>query len=255
MEIFGPQIMDLLQQYLWPMVRISAFFLTAPFFGLAAINLRVKIGLGMVFTWLLLPNISVPDLDPFSFSSAFLLAQEVLVGVFMGLFLQIVVAALVGAGQLIAGSMGLSMANMIDPNLGNVPTLSQFFLLIGMLLFMALGGHLIFLAVLQFSFEVVPIAGPTLSSSMVLGLVNWSGTMFIGAASIGFPVVFGLLVINASVGLIARAAPSLNVFAIGFPALIPAGLVMLLIATPIWFERLENLWFLAFQSIRSVLVS
>ena len=61
MEIFGPQIMELLQQYLWPLVWISAFFLTAPFFGLAAINLRVNIGLGMVFTWLLLPNISVPD--------------------------------------------------------------------------------------------------------------------------------------------------------------------------------------------------
>ena len=59
--------------------------------------------------------------------SAALLAQEVMIGVFMGLFLQIVVAALVGAGQLIAGGMGLSMANMIDPNLGNVPTLSQFF--------------------------------------------------------------------------------------------------------------------------------
>ena len=46
MELFGPQIMEVLQQYLWPMVRVSAFFLTAPFFGLAAVNLRVKIGLG-----------------------------------------------------------------------------------------------------------------------------------------------------------------------------------------------------------------
>ena len=178
-----------------------------------------------------------------------------MIGVFMGLFLQIVIAALVGAGQLIAGGMGLSMANMIDPNLGNVPTLSQFFLLIGMLLFIALGGHLILLSVLQYSFEAVPLAGLAISGAMLMGLVNWSGTMFIGAAAIGFPVVFGLLGINASVGLIARAAPSLNVFAIGFPALIPAGFIMLLITTPIWFERLENLWFLAFQNIRTTLVS
>ncbi len=254
MDVFGPQIIELLQQYLWPMVRVSAFFLTAPFFGLAAINLRVKIGLSMMFTWFVLPGLTVPDIDPFAFSSALLLAQEVMIGVFMGLFLQIVVAALVGAGQLIAGGMGLSMANMIDPNLGNVPTLSQFFLLIGMLLFIALGGHLILLSVLQYSFEAVPLAGEALSGAMLMGLVNWSGTMFIGAAAIGFPVVFGLLVINASVGLIARAAPSLNVFAIGFPALIPAGLIMLLITTPIWFERLENLWFLAFQNIRTILV-
>ena len=208
-----------------------------------------------MFTWFLLPGLNDPDIDPFAFSSALLLAQEVMIGVFMGLFLQIVVAALVGAGQLIAGGMGLSMANMIDPNLGNVPTLSQFFLLIGMLLFIALGGHLILLSVLQYSFEAVPLAGVAISGAMLMGLVNWSGTMFIGAAAIGFPVVFGLLVINASVGLIARAAPSLNVFAIGFPALIPAGLIMLLITTPIWFERLENLWFLAFQNIRTTLVS
>ena len=71
MELFGPQIMEVLQQYLWPMVRVSAFFLTAPFFGLAAVNLRVKIGLGMVFTWLILPSISVPDIDPFIFLCTF----------------------------------------------------------------------------------------------------------------------------------------------------------------------------------------
>ena len=69
----------------------------------------------------------------------------------MGLTLQIVIAALVVAGQAIAGSMGLSMANMIDPNLGNVPSLSQFFLIIGTLLFLSLGGHLIMISVLYSS--------------------------------------------------------------------------------------------------------
>ncbi|MEL0070746.1 MAG: flagellar biosynthetic protein FliR [Betaproteobacteria bacterium] len=251
MEVFGPQILEMLKGYLWPMVRVSAFFLTAPFFGLSAINLRVKIGLAIVLTWLILPRVAVPEIDPLSFSSIFLLGQEVIIGVYMGLFLQIVVAALVAAGQLIAGGMGLSMANMIDPNLGNVPTLAQFFLLIGMLLFISLGGHLILITILQYSFEVMPIAGEVITPLMIQSLIDWSGTMFIGAAAIGFPIVFGLLLINASVGLIARAAPSLNVFAIGFPALIPAGLIMLMITTPIWFEQLENLWFLAFQTLRT----
>ena len=76
---------------------------------------------------------------------------------------------------------------------------------------------------------------------------------FIGAAMIAFPIMTGLLLINSLLGLVSRAAPSLNVFAIGFPALIPVGLAMLLITMAIWLEHVENLWFLGFNRRTGIL--
>ncbi|HCD28630.1 MAG TPA: flagellar biosynthetic protein FliR, partial [Gammaproteobacteria bacterium] len=66
--------------------------------------------------------------------------------------------AIILAGQSIAGGMGLGMANMVDPNLGNVPTVSQFLLIICLLVFLSLGGHLILLTILSDSFTYIPIA-------------------------------------------------------------------------------------------------
>jgi len=157
------------------------------------------------------------------------------------------------AGQAIAGSMGLSMANMIDPNLGNVPSLSQFFLIIGTLLFLSLGGHLIMISVLYSSFDLIPIAKGGFSIEMILALLIWSSQIFSGAVVIAFPILIGLLLVNSLLGLVSRAAPSLNVFAIGFPALIPLGLGMLLLTMTIWFEQVENLWFIGFDQLNEVI--
>jgi len=255
MTLFVAQAVDLLNQFIWPLVRVGAVLLTGPFFSLAAVNLRVRIAVVFVLTWMLFPMVTIPDIDPFSFGAVSGILHEVMIGGLMGLSLQIVVAALIVAGQAIAGSMGLSMANMVDPSLGNVPTLSQFFLIIGTLLFLSLGGHLVIITLLASSYEWVPIASGGLSLAMVMAMVSWSSEMFVGAVVIAFPIMTGLLLVNALLGLVARAAPSLNVFAIGFPALIPLGLGMLLVTMGIWFEQVENLWFLGFEAATEVLMA
>ena len=253
MVLLVADIVQLLNQFLWPLVRVSALLLAGPFFSLAAVNLRVRIAIILVLTWMIYPLVDVPDIDPFSFSAVTGIFHEVLVGGLMGLTLQIVIAALVVAGQAIAGSMGLSMANMIDPNLGNVPSLAQFFLIIGTLLFMSLGGHLVMISVLYSSFELVPIASGGFNTEMIVALLQWSSEIFVGAVVIAFPIMIGLLLVNSLLGLVSRAAPSLNVFAIGFPALIPLGLGMLLITMTIWFEQVENLWFVGFSRMTQII--
>jgi len=252
MTLLFADVIQLLGQFLWPLVRISAFLLAGPFFSLAAVNLRVRLALVLILTWLIYPLVEIPDIDPFSFNAVTGIFHEVMVGGIMGLTLQIVIAALVVAGQAIAGSMGLSMANMIDPNLGNVPSLSQFFLIIGTLLFLSLGGHLIMISVLYSSFELIPIASGGFSTEMILSLLTWSSQIFTGAVVIAFPIMIGLLLVNSLLGLVSRAAPSLNVFAIGFPALIPLGLGMLLLTMTIWFEQVENLWFIGFDQLNQI---
>ena len=253
MVLLVADIVQLLNQFLWPLVRVSTLLLAGPFFSLAAVNSRVRVAIILVLTWMIYPLVDVPNIDPFSFSAVTGIFHEVLVGGLMGLTLQIVIAALVVAGQAIAGSMGLSMANMIDPNLGSVPSLAQFFLIIGTLLFLSLGGHLVMISVLYSSFELLPIASGGFNTDMILSLLNWSSELFVGAVVIAFPIMIGLLLVNALLGLVSRAAPSLNVFAIGFPALIPLGLGMLLLTMTIWFEQVENLWFVGFSKMTEII--
>ncbi|MBC8271459.1 MAG: flagellar biosynthetic protein FliR [Gammaproteobacteria bacterium] len=253
MEILAPHVINLLETFLWPMIRVSAFIMTVPFFSQAAIILRVTMLLSLVLTWMIYPLIDIPEIDPFSFGAVLGITHEILVGGLMGITLQIVLAGLIVSGQIIAGGMGLSMANMIDPNVGNVPTLSQFFIIVGFLLFMSFGGHLILISVLQQSFELVPIASGVFGDLMIQNFIVWTSQIFLGAVSIAFPIIFGLLLINSSLGIISRAAPSLNVFAVGFPALIPAGLGMLLLTMPLWFAQVENFWFLAFRRLNQIL--
>lgn len=253
MTLLVSELVAIFSQFVWPLIRISAVLLTGPFFSLAAVSYRIRIAVVLVLTWIMFPLVDVPEIDPLSFGAITGVLHEVFVGGLMGLTLQIVIAALVVGGQVIAGSMGLSMANMIDPNLGNVPTLSQFFLIIGTLLFMSLGGHLVILSLLYSSFELLPIASGRFNTDMILSLMTWSSQIFISAVVIAFPIMIGLLLVNALLGLVSRAAPSLNVFAIGFPALIPVGLIMLLLTMGIWFEQGENLWFRGFNTVNEIL--
>jgi flagellar biosynthetic protein FliR len=195
------------------------------------------------------PFIDIPQVDPFTVGAIYGLFNEVTVGALMGVTLQIVSAAIIVSGHAVSSSMGLGMANMMDPNLGNVPTLSQFLLIIGLLVFLSLGGHLVLISVLVQSFTSIPVGSGLLSTNAISGFLAWSSQIFIGAVIMVLPVMLGLLMINGCLGVISRASPSLNVFAVGFPALIPIGFCMVLLSMVIIVGKMEGLWFQAFQAL------
>ena len=249
MTLFVAEIVEMLQGFMWPFVRVSAVMMTAPIFSQRALNLRVRIVTGFVLTWMIYPFIDIPQVDPFTVSAIYRLFNEVTVGALMGVTLQIVSAAIIVSGHAVSSSMGLGMANMMDPNLGNVPTLSQFLLIIGLLVFLALGGHLVLISVLVQSFMSIPVGSGLLNTNAIQGLLTWSSQIFIGAVIMVLPVMLGLLMINGCLGVISRASPSLNVFAVGFPALIPIGFCMVLLSIVIIISKMEGLWFQAFQTL------
>jgi flagellar biosynthetic protein FliR len=172
----------------------------------------------------------------------------------MGLTLQVVTAAIITSGQAVSSSMGLGMANMVDPNLGNVPTLSQFFMVISMLIFLALGGHLVIISILVQSFTSLPIGAGLANTNAIQGFLVWSSQIFIGALSLVLPIILGLLMVNVCLGVISRASPSLNVFAVGFPALIPLGFGMVIITMGFIASRMESLWFAGSQVLNENLL-
>ena len=149
--------------------------------------------------------------------------------------------------------MGLSMANMVDPSMGNVPVIAQFFVICSTLIFLGLGGHVLVISLLLESFMLVPI-GSVIELQQLLELtIEWSAMMFLGAILIGLPLMASLLFINIGLGIITRAAPALNIFAVGFPAMILAGIVLLSLSMTSIGYRIQWLWQESFEIIGQAL--
>jgi flagellar biosynthetic protein FliR len=252
MDLIASEIVERFYTFLWPMLRISALLVAAPIFSLRSLNLRIRILLSVSLTWLVYPLHNWPSIDPMSPAGIVELFNQLSIGLLMGLTLQIVTAALLVAGQTVSNAMGLSIANMIDPNLGNVPVIAQFLLILSTLIFVGLGGHAILLSLVLDSFTSMPIGKELLSQSAWKHLVEWSSMIFLGAVLTALPVMVTLLFINIGLGIATRAAPSLNIFSVGFPAMIVAGFGVLMLALPSMAGRIQWLWLQGFIQVRSL---
>ena len=152
-----------------------------------------------------------------------------------------------------SASMGLSMANMVDPSMGNVPVIAQFFVICSTLIFLGLGGHVLVISLLLESFEFLPINSALDLQGLLKLTIEWSAMMFLGAILIGLPLMASLLFINIGLGVITRTAPALNIFAVGFPAMILAGIVLLSLSMTSIGYRIQWLWQESFEIIGQAL--
>jgi len=251
-------LIDILDKFLvviWPMLRLSAFLAFTSIFSIRAVNMRIRMSLAFAMAFFVSQQIEIPKIDPVTADGLMEISRQILIGLTMGLVFQVASAALVVAGQAISGSMGLSMANMVDPNMGSVPVLSQFFNIMGTLIFLGMGGHLIVFGLVMESFKLIPIGQAFFSQDMLGKMINWSAMMFLGALLIALPVMMTLLFINVGLGFVARAAPTLNIFTVGFPALILMGFVVMIFSMGNNVARIDWVWTQAFMMLRSYLGS
>ena len=252
MNIAAIDIVERFYAFMWPMLRISALLLAAPVFSLSALTVRIRVLLALALSVMVFPLFTWPDIDPLSPAGLLEICNQLMIGVFMGLALQIVTAAVVVAGQTISNSMGLSMANLIDPNLGNVPVISQFLLILSTLIFVSLGGHAMLLALILESFATLPVGSSLFGPQAYAQLVSWSSMIFLGALLTALPVMVTLLFISIGLGVVTRAAPSLNIFSVGLPATIVVGFVVLLMSLANIGSRIQWLWLQGLLQIRSL---
>ena len=253
MDILVSEVVQRFYTLLWPMIRVSAFLLASPFFSLRAVTVRIRVLLAALLTLMVYPLVDWPIIDPYSAAGLREIFNQVLIGAVMGMILQIVNGALVVGGQAVSGAMGLGMANMVDPNMGNVPVISQFFVICSTLIFMGMGGHVLVISLLLESFKSLPI-GQMLAPDMLMAvLLQWSTMMFLGALLLALPIMVSLLFVNIGVGVITRAAPALNIFAVGFPAMILVGMVLLATSMTSIGYRIQWLWQESFNVVGQAL--
>ena len=228
---------------LWPFIRILGLMIAAPLFGNQRFPLRMRVGLALLITVVVAPTLPpLPDIAPDSTAGLGIFMQQLLIGLAMGFAVRMVFTAVEMAGELIGLQMGLGFAVFYDPqNSGQMPVVGQFLGLVATLTFLALNGHLMMISTLADSFREMPITAAAVDPLAWRTIAGWGGRILYSALLLSLPVVAALLTTNLALGVLTRAAPQLNVFAVGFPITLTVGFGALLLSLPFFtpvFERL-----------------
>lgn len=234
MVLTSAEAATLVGSWFWPFTRIGALLMTAPVFGARGlVPMRARLALALVLSLVVAPWVPVaPAVEPLSPDGLTLIAQQLGLGIAMGLMLHLALAALVIAGQLIAMTMGLGFAQFIDPQGESSVVISSFYSLLGTLLFLALNGHQAALQLLFESFRTLPVGTPLGGFDGISAIAFWGGRMFGGALLVALPALVALTLVNLAFGVMSRAAPQLNIFSVLFPATMLAGFAAIALSLP-----------------------
>ena len=223
---------------LWPFLRILALFTAAPLLGHRSVPQRLRVALAAGITLILAPGL---EPAPAGADPLWLLVQQLAIGLAIGLCLQFIFAAFEIAGDLLGLQMGLSFASFIDPQHSEqTPIVGTFIGLLATLVFLAMNGHLVMIAGIAETFRTLPLGAAAPSIGDWRGLALLGTELFRVGLHVALPVMATMLVINLALGVLARAAPQLNLLAVGFPATILIGLVSLGLMLPLLGPFLES---------------
>ena len=245
MELTTAQLTAWIGQLLWPLFRVAGLLMTMPIIGSAMVPAQFRLLLALVITFLIAPLLpAMPVVEPLSADSLRITLQQILIGGMGGLLLHVYLAIFAMAGQMVSLQMGLGMAMMYDPVNGvSIPIIAQIYQVMATLMFLAVDGHLVVINVLANSFTAIPIA-PVTSTTLDLHTLTLQVSWALGAAIlIALPAITTMLLVNIAFGVMNRAAPQLNVFSLGFPMSMMAGLVVLAVSVsglPGLFTELTN---------------
>lgn len=230
-------------RWLFVMTRIGAAMLAAPIFGANGVPVQARVVMtgavaAMVCAW---TQVHAPP-ALLSADAILWVAGEVLVGLALGFVLQLAFAAPIIAAEVIGGGMGMSMASAADPNTGAHSTaLGQYFIVVLTLIFLALGGHLQWLSLVVKSYQTFPPGQTWLGADRIEGIVAFGSSMFLTSVAIALPVTLILLIVQVVAGVLSRSAPALNLFALGLPAGVLAGIAALIISAPVLSDQFSDL--------------
>lgn len=225
----GEQLNGWITLLFFPLSRVLAFFAVAPIFNNIGLPVRIRLLASIAVTLGILPLLPAPPaVEIGSGAGLWIIAREMSIGVAMGFAMRIVFSALIMAGEQIGFQMGLGFAVFYDPqSSAQTPIIAQYFSLLTTLMFLSINGHLMMISTLAQSFQAIPIGPSALPANAWSNLVLFGGKIFSAGLLFALPVTIALLVTNLALGVLTKAAPQLNLFAIGFPITLTAGFAII----------------------------
>lgn len=212
--------------------RFGGLFLVAPVFSAAVVPVRIKAALTLLLTVLFLPHAFAARIPDLALTPASLFT-ELVVGMIVGLGAAVFVGAAEMAGDMVAVQTGLSGASLVDPLTRNqVPVLGQLLGLTALVLILATNGHMVMLAVVHQSFEIVPVGATAAPEALATNAIRLGSSLFLLGLRFAAPVIGALMIGHVALGVLARTVPQLNVLMLAFPLQIALGLFVMGITLP-----------------------
>ena len=232
------QLTAWLSPLIWPFLRVLALLMSAPVLGMKQVPARVKVALAFFITVAAQASLPLTPVIALDSAQAFeAVLQQLLIGVALGFSARLVLTGIEYAGELIGLQMGLNFAAFFDPiSAAQSTAVSRFFGTSAALLFVVLNGHLLLTAAVIQSFHAFPVAGAQAGPLAFLAAVQpqtWGAEVFRLGLWIALPIVTMLLFMNLVLGVIARVASQMNIFAIGFPLTLGVGLIGITLTMPL----------------------
>jgi len=228
------------QLFLLILARILAAVTVSPIFSSMLIPARVRALISFfVAIIIFLPVKEHYSANNFVMPQEFanyllLMANEIMVGLAIGFFIGIIFVVFQMAAQFFSMQIGFGISEVIDPlSQIQIPIIGQLQALLGTLIFFAIDGHLqLFTALLQ-SFKHLPLVNMMNMTSDFFKAIKWAFiVMFTTALKIAFPVMGTLFLATLSMGLLAKAAPQMNILMVGFPIYITVGFLTIIYLLP-----------------------
>ena len=214
--------------------RLAPLFILAPLFSSRLIPGRVRtviaVGLAVGLGPIAIGKAEVPmEIGPFTE----LMLKEILVGLAFAFALGALFAAVNVAGTFLDTMIGFSYGALVDPVTGaQSAVLSQTYSLVGVLVLIAIGGDQMIIRGLGRSYEIVPLLAMPSLPQMIAGAQDAFVGVFLAALELSAPIVLALIITDCAFGMVAKVVPQLNVFAVGFPAKVAVGLLMIAASLP-----------------------
>lgn len=228
------QLLHDFQAYWWPFVRLMAIFSMAPLFNHKSVSIRARVLLALVLTIALGKALPTPAyIEPLSLKGLMTCFEQIIFGVILGLMLQLVFTVFMLVGEVISTQMGMSMARYNDPTNGvsSSSIIYQLYFILLAFLFLAIDGHLLVISVFYQSFVHWPVGGG-LHYLGVEAFVRGIAWMFSASVLISLPIVFCMVLVQFTFGLLNRISPAMNLFSLGFPITILVGLLCIHLTLP-----------------------
>lgn len=220
-----------LEYFLLILCRVSGLIFVAPFYSMNSTPARIRIGLCIVVSYLLYQLF--PMEEPLEYSTVFgyaiIVLKELIVGLLMGYGCNICTTILSFAGRIMDMEAGLSMANLMDPTTREQASVSGVLYQYAVLLMlMATGMYQYIMKALAESFILIPVNGAVFRTDSLLKVMLkfMADYIFIGFR-ICLPIFCVMIILNAVLGILAKVAPQMNMFAVGFQMKVLTGLVVM----------------------------
>lgn len=223
-------LQDIWVIFLLVFVRITGMFFLSPIFGRRNIPNYYKIGFCFVFAIIVSNSVPVPDISSYNTlaSYVFLIAKELIIGLMLGFISYLLFSGIYIAGQMIDMRIGFGMVSVFDPITNvQIPITADFYVVFATLFMLVTDSHYLLIKAVSDSFTIIPPGRAVLGGPLALQLVKLISDAFVIGFKIAAPVTVVVLITDVALGIISKSMPQLNVFMLGMPVKIIAGLLVI----------------------------